>query len=127
MIVVNKTPYPSAEVERLVRRAMGGRGRDPGTVLVRYRELPSDSREGFTPFDHSEPTDLWVEPPYRYPQPGARTWRHELFLSAAHEAGHTRHKGRCVGNRCEVLAEAYAHHRLRKVGLGQAVGGRLTG
>lgn len=121
MRVINRTPYPDAEVERLVRRGMAESTWDPATVVVMYRELPRDTREGFTPFDRSKPTELWVEPPYRYPQPGARTWRHELFLSAAHEAGHTRHPGPCPHNVCELVAENYAQAWYRKVGLGPSV------
>lgn len=116
--VENRTPYPTAEVDYIVRRAMGDAGKLPIGVVVHYRESPTDTREGFTPFDTSKPTDLWIEPASRYPEPGARDWREELFLDAAHEAGHTRHVGPCPGNLCEREAEAYAHSWYRRVGLG---------
>ncbi len=108
MIVENHTPYPDAEVARIVVQGYG-RGPRPQRVMVGYRTLPNDTRLGFTPFDHRRPTWLWVEPPARYPQPGARSWREELFLSAAHEAYHYRDRGPCPAGRCEVAAERAAH------------------
>lgn len=116
--VVNHTPYPTPEVAYIVRRAMSDAGALPVRVVVNYRRSPTDTREGFTPFDRTKPTLIWVEPAGRYPEPGARSWREELFLDAAHEAGHTRHPGPCPNGICETVAENYAHAWYRRVGLG---------
>lgn len=90
MQIQNRSSHPTGTVTSIVRRAYG-RGPTPGVVIVHERVSRSDNREGFTPFDHSRPTDLWVEPSNRYPEPGnARTWQMELFESAAHEADHFR-------------------------------------
>ena len=116
VVVVNRTPwYPDAEVRAIVERNFRGVTGRPPVIVVRARTLPSDSREGFTPFDRRRPIDLWVEPPYRYPEPGARDWREELALSAAHESWHWHHPGvACVGDRCERSAEAYAQAEYRR-------------
>ena len=108
MIVENRTPYPDATVKRIVEQGYRG-GPAPRRVIVRYRTLPSDTRQGFTPYDKRLPTDLWIEPANRYPQAGARSWRDELLTSALHEAHHFRHAG-CRGNKCETAAEGYAQH-----------------
>ena len=116
--VVNCTEYPDAEVAGIVERAMVGSRRHPPTVLVRRRIRRADDREGFTPFDHSQPIDLWIEAANRYPQPGARCWQEELALSAMHEDYHFRHPNQpCPNNRCEREAEAYAQALYRRRGL----------
>lgn len=111
MIVTNKSSHPSAEVERIVRRAYG-RGPTPRVVIVHERVSRSDNREGFTPYDHSLPTDIWIEPASRYPEPGnARTWQMELYESAAHESDHFRHP-----KDSDRQAERYAQGRYRAQG-----------
>lgn len=115
VIVTNETPYPTAEVARIVTRGFAGAGPRPRRVIVQYRTLRTDTRQGFTPYDHSKPVMLWVEPANRYPQPGARSWRDELFTSAAHEAHHYRHPG-CRGGQCEVAAESYAQRERKRSG-----------
>jgi len=116
MIIENKTPYPDAEVAKIVRSAAAAspHGPKPQLVVVRYRTLPADTRLGFTPYDHRYPMELWVEPPDRYPQPGARSWREELTLSTLHEMNHYRHKD-CHGQRCEAAAENYAQKERRRL------------
>lgn len=114
MIVINHSTHPTWEVRALVERCMRGDRRHPPTVIVHNRADPKDDREGFTPFDRSKPIDLWVQPSSAYPQPGARTWVQELALSAAHEDYHYHHPGQpCPHNRCDRLAEAYAHEHYR--------------
>jgi hypothetical protein len=116
--IVNRTKYPTPEVQAIVRYAMTGRGRpryseafqaEDRTVDVLPRPSPTDTREGFTPFDRSQPISLWVEAPNRYPQPDAKDPYEELFKSAAHEAWHDRHPDASCPQ-CEVKAEGYAHH-----------------
>lgn len=117
MQITNRSTHPSAEVERLVRQAYGT-GRAPARLIVHERSDPNDDREGFTPFDRNEPTDLWIEPANRYPQPGnARTWQQELFESAAHEAYHFRNPDRaCPKGSCDRRAEHYARQRYASAG-----------
>ena len=111
MIVDNRSSHPGAEVTRIVRRGYG-RGSLPARVIVHERSSRSDDREGWTPNDHSLPSELWVEPSSRYPEPGnARTWQQELFESAAHEADHFRRPGDS-----DPQAERAAQHRYRAQG-----------
>ncbi len=115
MIVRNFTPYPDAEVEGIVRRAMtASRGALPKVVEVKYRTLRQDTLLGFTPDDHRQPILLRVEPKDRYPQVGASSWQDELRTSALHEIVHFRHAG-CHGDHCETEAERYAQRYRRKV------------
>jgi hypothetical protein len=114
VVVVNRSRHPSGDVAAIVRANIRGNPRHPRRVIVHDRERRSDDREGFTPFDPGGHIDLWVEPADRYPQPGARTWRQELAMSAAHEDYHARHPDRaCPGNRCEARAESYARRTYR--------------
>ncbi len=106
MKVVNETPYPDGEVRKLVRSGMGRV--QPNEVDVHYRRSPKDDRLGFTPFDHSQPVDIWVEPPGRYPQPGARSWRDEVHQTAAHEAYHYTHPHGGSERAAETRAKAAA-------------------
>jgi hypothetical protein len=117
MRVINRTPwYGDAEVRRIVASNFRGEPGRPVTIIVSGRTLPSDTREGFTPFDRRLPVELWVEPPYRYPEPGARSWREELALSAAHESWHWHHPDRaCPDGICERRAERYAHAEYRRL------------
>lgn len=115
MIVENRTPYPDAEVRRIVVLAMkASPGATPAKIKVLYRTLPSDTRLGFTPFDRRQPISIWIEPANRYPQHGARSWRDELLTSTLHEAHHYRHQG-CHGQVCESSAEKYAQSWRRKL------------
>jgi|HubBroStandDraft_4_1064222.scaffolds.fasta_scaffold04058_8 hypothetical protein len=124
MIVENQTPHPDREVERLVRRGLTGVSRprvrdlwDQQRVIVHRRTAAADNREGFSPFDRSQPIEFWVEDSDRYPQPGARTWEEELELSAAHERWHQTHlTDPCPNERCEKVAEAYAHRQCQASG-----------
>lgn len=115
MIVENQTPYPNAEVRRIVTNGFAnGGGKMPRKVRVLYRRSKTATNLGFTPYDHSRPIDIWIEPANRYPQPGARSWRDELLTTSLHEAHHFRHPG-CRGKQCEVNAERYAQHWRRKL------------
>ena len=115
VIVVNRTHFADSEVDGIVERALLGSRRHPPVVVVQNRTKRSDDREGFTPFDRSQPIRLWVEAANRYPEPGAACWQQELALSALHEDYHYRHAGEaCKGNSCEREAEAYAQTRYRK-------------
>lgn len=120
MDVVNRSSHPTAEVDRVVLAGWTGRERPRvrdlwrkrgPTIVVHRRVSHADDREGFTPFGHAGPVDLWVEDSNRYPQPGARDWRQELLMSAAHEHYHYLHNeapGSCRHDACEVAAEAAA-------------------
>ena len=128
VIVVSRVPwYAPAEVRAIVEANFPGDPSRPPTVIVLPRTLRSDDREGFTPFDRSQPIRLWIEPPSRYPEGHwARDWRQELALSAAHEYWHWRHPDLgCPGGICERRAEAYARaaYRLQRP-LGAAPGRR---
>ncbi len=114
MVIVNRTPYPDAEVKRIVLRGARGVGPKPARVVVLYRTLPNDNRLGFTPYDKRKPMEMWVEPANRYPQRGAKSWQDELLQSTLHEMHHYRHPG-CHGNACEKSAEAYAQHWRRRL------------
>ncbi len=110
VVVENRSRYPDSAVAAIVEGNMRGRPGRPATVIVRNRNLPSDTRQGFTPYDTRAPIELWIEPAYRYPEPGARSWEQELALNAAHEDYHLRHPDRlCPDGRCEIAAEAWAH------------------
>jgi len=118
MRIVNRTSYPTPEVEAIVRFAMTGRGRpryleafqrEQRTVLVLPQRCGGD-RAGFTPFDTSLPIDLYLQPPSCYPQgPDAQDPYQDLFLSAAHEMYHDQHETQpCAQGQCEVSAEGFA-------------------
>lgn len=123
MRIINESSHPTAAVERIVRAGWTGRDRarvrdlwDRTPVVVVHRRVRrDDDREGFTPFDHSQPEELWVEDSDRYPQPGARDWQEELLLSAAHERYHYDDPGSCPHGSCEVKAEAQAHRVERRL------------
>lgn len=110
MIVRNHTEYPATEVRRLIELGYG-RGRRPRRVVVYEKHDARDSELGFTPFDSHQATEFWLDPPGRYPQVDAHSWRDQLRQSAAHEAYHFRHSGRCESGHCpnqEVPAEREA-------------------
>ena len=107
-VIDNQTPYPDAEVRAIVTRGMNASaGPKPAKVRVLYRTSRTDTRLGFTPYDRSRPMDIWIEPPDRYPQAGARSWRDELLTTTLHEMNHYRNPG-CRGDACEATAESYA-------------------
>jgi hypothetical protein len=111
MQIQNRSSHPTREVERIVRRGYGA-GPTPRRVIIHERVSRSDNREGWTPFDSSQPSELWIEPSSRYPEPGnARTWQQELFESAAHEAAHFRNP-----EASDATAERAAHARYRAAG-----------
>lgn len=114
VIVINKSTHPTWEVRSLVERCFRGDRHHPPTIIVHNRPNPNDDREGFTPFDRSQPVDIWLQPSRYYPQPGAKTWVEELALSATHESYHWNHPGQaCPKGICEKWAEAYAHEHYR--------------
>ncbi len=114
MRVVNLTTFPTPEVERILRAGYG-RGPTPQVVTVHCRRGKRDNREGWTPYDHRRPSEFWLDPASAYPQAGARSWRAELWQSAAHEAHHLRHPGEPCPP-CEQRAEAAAQSRFRRFG-----------
>ena len=105
MHVENRTAYPDGEVARIISRGMGG-GAVPARVIVSYRSGPSDDRQGFTPFDRTQPTTMHLDRPTAYPQSGAKSWQDELIATAGHEAWHYRNPAAsCVHDSCEIKAE----------------------
>jgi hypothetical protein len=112
--VVNRSIYPTQLVTQLVEGEMRGSKRHPPTVVVTMRADNANTL-GFTPFDRSQPIDIYLG--HHYPQAGARTWEEELRLSAAHEDWHFRHPhDPCPDGRCERQAEGYAHLLVKEQG-----------
>jgi hypothetical protein len=112
--VENRTPYPTSVVRSVVRRHMRGTPRHPRLVVVGMRRGRSDDRQGFTPFNDALPIRIWLDPPSRYPQAGARSWWEELGLTAGHEDWHLRHPHEpCRDGGCERRAESHGHREWR--------------
>ena len=114
--VVNETDYPDREVVPLVQRAATlDPGPVPRTIEVKMRRSKRDSRLGFTPYDRSAPTTIWVEPAGRYPQPGADSWQDEVWQTELHEVHHYRRLPECQeGCDDEAAAERYAQVNRRR-------------
>jgi len=112
--VDNRTRYPTAEVRAIIQRCMVGRRAKPPRVIVLPQRNPAGDL-AFTPFDSAQPIRIWLDPPSRYPQVGARTWKEQLAKSAGHEDWHFQHPTEeCRGGSCERRAERHGTRQYRR-------------
>jgi hypothetical protein len=113
--VVNRTPYPTGEVSRLLAWAMGPHW--PELVRVRLRAAGSLALGGTSTTGRVVHIGLGREYPQEHCYPGLvlaptlvlADWQEELVATAAHEARHVA----AEGGGSEWLAEWAAVRRLR--------------